>query len=127
AGSAELRLWLWNRARSFVFSTGLSPVVAAAAERAVARVRAEPGLAERVAARAGQLRGGLRGRDLLGHGHIVPWKSGGAPGGAGGEPRPRGARVLRPGDPSAFGSGRDRADPPHGHGPAHGRRGRAPR
>jgi 8-amino-7-oxononanoate synthase len=31
AGCDALSRWLWNRARSFVFSTGLSPVVAAAA------------------------------------------------------------------------------------------------
>lgn len=28
AGSRTLRTWLWNRARSFVFSTGISPVLA---------------------------------------------------------------------------------------------------
>jgi len=35
AGSRALVEWLWNRARSFVFSTGISPVVAAAASRAL--------------------------------------------------------------------------------------------
>src|SRR6185436_14931619 len=35
-GSRQLRLWLWNRARSFVFSTGVSPTLASAI-----RVRAE--------------------------------------------------------------------------------------
>ena len=35
AGSAPLVDWLWNRARSFVFSTGLSPAVASLAARGV--------------------------------------------------------------------------------------------
>ncbi len=43
AGSAWLVDWLWNRARSFVFSTALSPALAALATANVARVRdAEP-------------------------------------------------------------------------------------
>lgn len=39
AGSEELRLWLWNRARSLVFSTALSPAVAAAVPARVESVR----------------------------------------------------------------------------------------
>src|SRR6185436_14683444 len=35
AGRTVLREWLWNRARSFVFSTGLAPVSAAAAVRSL--------------------------------------------------------------------------------------------
>lgn len=39
AGSRALRAWLWNRARSFVFSTGLSPISASAALTALPLVR----------------------------------------------------------------------------------------
>ena len=38
-GSEALHNWLWNTARSFVFSTGLAPVVAATAHRNLAFVR----------------------------------------------------------------------------------------
>lgn len=83
-GAPELRTWLWNRARSFVFSTGLAPVAAASALQALAIVRAEPDLARSVRRRADALRGRLeplatglspggdRGVELLGFGHIVP-------------------------------------------------------
>jgi 8-amino-7-oxononanoate synthase len=37
-GSAALRAWLWNRARSFVFSTAISPALAATVPDRVARV-----------------------------------------------------------------------------------------
>lgn len=90
-GATVLREWLWNRARSFVFSTGASPAAAAAATANLSRLLEQPelpgrvlGLAERL--RAGLLRSGAvrldRGaragdaRDarplLLGFGHIVP-------------------------------------------------------
>jgi 8-amino-7-oxononanoate synthase len=39
AGSEPVRRWLWNRARSFVFSTGTSPLLAALAREQVQRVR----------------------------------------------------------------------------------------
>lgn len=83
-GPPELRTWLWNRARSFVFSTGLAPVAAAAASQALALVQAEPDLARTVRRRAHELRrklrplatglspDGRRGFELLGFGHIVP-------------------------------------------------------
>ncbi len=75
AGPAALRLWLWNRARSFVFSTGLSPATAGANLEAVARVRAADHARRTLAERATQLRDGLVGRGVrvLGFGHIVPW------------------------------------------------------
>jgi 8-amino-7-oxononanoate synthase len=41
AGSSELCTWLWNRARSFVFSTGLSPLVAEISVAAVELARAD--------------------------------------------------------------------------------------
>jgi 8-amino-7-oxononanoate synthase len=75
AGSATLVEWLWNRARSFVFSTGLSPAIAAAACSNLRTSLAEPARRARVAAAAAHLRTGLtaRGARLRGDGHIVPW------------------------------------------------------
>ncbi len=74
AGRAVLKSWLWNRARSFVFSTGLSPASSAAAARSVAYVAAHPELPARVLALAERLRarlasGGVR---PAGFGHVVP-------------------------------------------------------
>jgi 8-amino-7-oxononanoate synthase len=75
AGSAELRAWLWNRARSFVFSTGLSPALAATALAHLRIVRDGDALRSQVADRARALREGLlaRGAAPLGRGHVVPW------------------------------------------------------
>ncbi len=75
AGSATLTSWLWNRARSFVFSTGLSPAVAAAALAHLRLSVDDPSRRARVATAAAHLRSGLssRGATLRGHGHIVPW------------------------------------------------------
>jgi 8-amino-7-oxononanoate synthase len=75
AGCPELVAWLWNRARSFVFSTGLSPAVAAAAAAGMARAEAEPERRERVRENAEYFRGALReaGVQPRGFGHIVPW------------------------------------------------------
>ena len=80
AGPADLRRWLWNKARSFVFSTGLSPVVAAANTQAVLQVRGDEEVRARLAARAAQLRAGLTalGVRALGVGHVVPWVVGDA-------------------------------------------------
>jgi 8-amino-7-oxononanoate synthase len=75
AGCPALITWLWNRARSFVFSTGLSPAVAAAASQGLARARSEPERRKRVHAAASRLRAGLAklGVAPAGAGHIVPW------------------------------------------------------
>jgi 8-amino-7-oxononanoate synthase len=75
AGSEALVAWLWNRARSFVFSTGLSPAVAEAARTNLQRSIREPALRERALLRAGELRAGLQrfGIEPRGHGVIVPW------------------------------------------------------
>jgi 8-amino-7-oxononanoate synthase len=80
AGCTALITWLWNRARSFVFSTGLSPVVAAAALEGLRSAEREPHLRAAVRARARQLRACLSELGVLvpGHGHIVPWILGGA-------------------------------------------------
>jgi 8-amino-7-oxononanoate synthase len=75
AGSRALVLWLWNRARSFVFSTGLSPLVTTAALDGIATARSEPWRRERASAAGRQLRDGLAalGQRAPGYGHIVPW------------------------------------------------------
>ena len=75
AGCRLLTTWLWNRARSFVFSTGLSPAVAAAASAGVRTAHAESWRREHVARTASHLRNGMTqlGLRLSGVGHIVPW------------------------------------------------------
>ena len=74
AGSPALVAWLWNRARSFVFSTGLSPAVAAAALQGLRAAEHEPERRARVLAAAAQLRAGLDRLGLrpLGRGPIIP-------------------------------------------------------
>ena len=76
AGSPDLRAWLWNRSRSFVFSTGLSPALAASATRSLGWLRENPDAPQRVRDLAEHLRSSLR-RELprlpvLGFGHVVP-------------------------------------------------------
>lgn len=75
AGCPALVAWLWNRARSFVFSTGLSPALAAAALDGMERARSEPARREQVSRMAARLREGLGalGAGLRGYGHVVPW------------------------------------------------------
>ena len=78
-GSEALVAWLWNRARSFVFSTGASPLVAAAALRAFPAVTSAVGeLRGRLAANVAQLRGGLAKLGLSpgGFGPIIPIRVG---------------------------------------------------
>jgi 8-amino-7-oxononanoate synthase len=75
AGCPALVTWLWNKARTFVFSTGMSPAVAAAARAGMATAQAEPFRRERVLALAAQLRAALEcgGIQPRGFGHILPW------------------------------------------------------
>jgi 8-amino-7-oxononanoate synthase len=75
AGCPSLIAWLWNRARPFVFSTGLSPVVAAAALDGIGRASEEPSRRETVLQAAAQLRAGLCAVGVVprGFGHIIPW------------------------------------------------------
>jgi len=75
AGSPSLVTWLWNTARSFVFSTGMSPVLAVAARAGVRAATLEPGLRERTLGAAEQLRRGLRSMGVapLGYAHVIPW------------------------------------------------------
>jgi 8-amino-7-oxononanoate synthase len=91
AGRTVVREWLWNRARSFVFSTGLAPVSAAVGVRALQEVIEHPELAARVRDLAARLRCGLIAAGaverptlpgtaegevapphILGFGHVVP-------------------------------------------------------
>jgi 8-amino-7-oxononanoate synthase len=74
AGCEALIAWLWNRARSFVFSTGMSPGVAEGARLNLECSIREPELRAQAVARARELRAGLErlGIPALGHGVIVP-------------------------------------------------------
>ena len=64
AGSRELCRWLWNRARSFVFSTGLSPLLAAVGHAAVDEARQDDRGRERLERIGGRLRAGLAERGI---------------------------------------------------------------
>jgi 8-amino-7-oxononanoate synthase len=59
AGSRELCRYLWNRARSFVFSTGLSPILAAIARGAVEEALSDELGRARLRQVSGRLRAGL--------------------------------------------------------------------
>lgn len=76
AGSRTLREWLLNRARSFVFSTGTPPALAAATREALRIAAAEPWRRERVRENARRLRAGLAALGWSapgeGDGHIIP-------------------------------------------------------
>ncbi len=75
AGAPALVRWLWNRSRPFVFSTGLSPALAAAALANLRRAAEAPERRARVLDSARRLRSGLHeaGVRVAGHGHIIPW------------------------------------------------------
>jgi 8-amino-7-oxononanoate synthase len=60
AGPRVVRSWLWNRARSFVFSTGVSPTLAAAAEARAQRAMADEAGRERLRSAERRLRDELR-------------------------------------------------------------------
>jgi 8-amino-7-oxononanoate synthase len=72
--------WLWNRARSFVFSTGLSPTVASAAAAGIRASKERPELRERVLKAAAMFRTrlGELGIEPRGFGHVIPWVIGDA-------------------------------------------------
>jgi 8-amino-7-oxononanoate synthase len=79
--SAELREYLLNTARSFIFSTALPPPVLAAAQAAVELLEAEPQQARRLSANAAVLREGLIAEGLDAGGgtsQIVPLEVGDA-------------------------------------------------
>jgi 8-amino-7-oxononanoate synthase len=75
AGCDALIAWLWNRARTFVFSTGLSPALAAAASAGITAAEANPALRERTLRSTHRLREGLNRAGIrpAGFGHIIPW------------------------------------------------------
>jgi 8-amino-7-oxononanoate synthase len=82
AGSRTLREFLVNRARSFVFTTGTPPAVAAGALAALRIAREEPWRRERLRANCERVRAGLaalgRPTSAAAPGHIVPVILGGA-------------------------------------------------
>ncbi len=77
AGSKLLRQWLWNSARSFVFSTGLSPSLAATATARVARIEADDEARARLHTLTARLRTELQRLDApvgpASYGPIIPW------------------------------------------------------
>jgi 8-amino-7-oxononanoate synthase len=64
AGSRDLCRWLWNRARSFVFSTGLSPLLAAIGLAAVDEARRDHAGRARLNGVTRQMREGLAARGI---------------------------------------------------------------
>jgi len=76
AGSEELTLWLWNRARSFVFSTGMSPLLARLILSNVRRTKAADAERARIARLSAELGTKLKaaGMPVLpsAYGHIIP-------------------------------------------------------
>ena len=82
AGSPTLRLYLWNRARSFVFSTGISPALAARIEANVTRAAADDRARDRLHATTRRLRASLIALGIplppTGRGPVIPWVVGGS-------------------------------------------------
>jgi 8-amino-7-oxononanoate synthase len=79
--SGELREYLLNTARSFIFSTAPPPPVLAAALAALTLLEEEPAMVERLGANAATLREGLQAEGLTaggGRSQIVPLEIGGA-------------------------------------------------
>jgi 8-amino-7-oxononanoate synthase len=75
AGSRDLCRWLWNRARSFVFSTGLSPMLSAIARGAVTEAQSDDAGRERIKVAGARLRGGLQEQGIVvtsGRGPVLP-------------------------------------------------------
>ncbi len=79
-GSERLRRFLWNRARSFVFSTALAPALAAAVCERLPLVAAADDRRARLFNAATRLRSCLdaAGARILGEGPIIPWVIGDA-------------------------------------------------
>jgi 8-amino-7-oxononanoate synthase len=76
AGDATLRQWLWNRSRSLVFSTALSPALAADVPSRIEQVRAAEERRDRLHHVAARLRATLaehRAASRDGTGPILPW------------------------------------------------------
>jgi 8-amino-7-oxononanoate synthase len=76
AGSRSLRRWLWNRARSFVFSTGIGPALAEAAVVRIRRIAEDEPRRARLATTSDALRElirGVGGQVTSTRGPILPW------------------------------------------------------
>jgi 8-amino-7-oxononanoate synthase len=72
-GSSTLLDWLWNRARSFVFSTGMSPIVADALARRVPLVRKAEDERMRLERLSARVRAAVpHAWRTSGHGPIIP-------------------------------------------------------
>ena len=81
AGNSNLRSWLWNRARSFVFSTGVSPWLAEITARRVDQIAEDEASRTRLNAIVARFRSALQARGVPvapSHGPIVPWLLGDA-------------------------------------------------
>jgi len=80
AGSAELRAYLWNKARSFVFSTAIAPALAELVSLRVAAVSAAASRRARLFETAKAFRQALSlvSTAVLGQGPIIPWVLGNA-------------------------------------------------
>src|SRR5207244_11492068 len=78
AGARRRGELLVNRARAFIYTTGLAPAAVAAAGAALAVVAAEPERRAALAGNAATLREGLRalGLDARGDAHLVPVPAG---------------------------------------------------
>ncbi len=67
AGPRVLMEWIWNRARSYIFSTALAPAACAAARAALALVQTQPQRRQELLRKAAQLR-----QELQNQGWSVP-------------------------------------------------------
>jgi 8-amino-7-oxononanoate synthase len=76
-GAKALRCWLWNRARSFVFSTGVTPILASALTARVHRAAADEAARSRLRAIEAAMRAGLTSAGVPGiaaaRGPVIPW------------------------------------------------------
>lgn len=76
AGSETLRRWLWNRARSFVFSTGTPPILTELLLTHLHATRSAADLRDRLLRNAAALRAALAARGIAlpsdSHGPIIP-------------------------------------------------------
>jgi hypothetical protein len=116
-GARRWVAWLWNRARSFVFSTGLSPAVAAAAPAGYpSRAGPSPSVDDGSWPRRGFFAREWRAWACspAGFGQIVPWVPGRAGQGASGWPRPSASEASMSGRSGPPRCRRDRPDPPDG-------------
>ena len=75
AGCDSLIQWLWNCARSFVFSTGISPAIAKGIHESLNTLSTSDTLRKKTLCNAERMRQGLRhlGICAKGFGHIIPW------------------------------------------------------